>query len=615
MQRSKRKAKSHISLSLSALFNRAKKKRPARTALHAVGFLRRARAIDESVDVESTAVSNDDLVSLMLEFAEGKLENELSLNENEQIVQLSKGRYSARLTIANAMLLSQRASVQRIQTKKRKTYSLKVATIEAGLKSSQRTRDVSQTGKNVIIGIIDSGFDLNHPMFYDANGRLRVRKLLDQTVDEGDPKEYSRAQLKRKWEGKSNPDGPGGDEDGHGTHVATIAGGSKHRGYEGVAPDAEFLLVKTNLLDTDNAVNWIFENAGRKPCVINMSLGTHWGGHDGSSQEERFHEEVVGPGKIIVVAAGNEREDRIHVGGRFVPNQTETFPFTISSPVDLDPDTDEAASIGLTFWHDSRDEFEFELLKPSGEVCEFPNAGITENHSDPEVDIDLGRVTNVGDSSAYTKVQIEIKFPTLDTPIGLLTNWRLRVKCVSATIGRLDGWIADSSYGEFSQHPFIEESRTIGVPATGRSCIAVASYVSDSEWSSDEGDFEGVDVLEGRISPFSSRGPTRDDRQKPEISAPGQFITAGLAKNSLLSDQTDIVQVSKKLATLEGTSMSAPMVAGAIALMMQKKKDLTTEEAIDALTQSAVIDPHTGAAWNPSYGFGKLDIAKAIDSL
>ena len=80
----------------------------------------------------------------------------------------------------------------------------------------------------------------------------------------------------------------------------------------------------------------------------------------------------------------------------------------------------------------------------------------------------------------------------------------------------------NSGFAAFAPHPMVESARPVGLPATGDGCLAVASYVSRADWASDEGPQEDRRVVAGRASPFSSRGPTRDRRWKPDLAAPGQ---------------------------------------------------------------------------------------------
>ena len=120
-------------------------------------------------------------------------------------------------------------------------------------------------------------------------------------------------------------------------------------------------------------------------------------------------------------------------------------------------------------------------------------------------------------------------------------------------------------------------------------------------------------MVPGRSSPFSSRGPTRDGRWKPDLSAPGQYVTAALAERSELAGWAERARGSDRLLTIEGTSMAAPVVAGALALMLQRDPGLTTERARTILADSARDDGHTGLApWTTGYGYGKLDVGVAL---
>jgi serine protease AprX len=91
--------------------------------------------------------------------------------------------------------------------------------------------------------------------------------------------------------------------------------------------------------------------------------------------------------------------------------------------------------------------------------------------------------------------------------------------------------------------------------------------------------------------------------------------SAEQALDSNLAGIDERALTANRLLSIEGTSMSAPVVTGALALMLQKKKKMTQAQAIAALSSSAVSDGHTSSVWNPAYGHGKLNIAGAISQL
>jgi Subtilase family len=231
------------------------------------------------------------------------------------------------------------------------------------------------------VAVIDSGFDLNHPMFRDSTGGLRVEALLDQSNND---REYTKWQLETAW---ANGQTPGTDPQGHGTHVASIAAGSPYLNWaSGVAPDARLLLVKTDFQDLAAGASWAFKKAGSTPCVVNISLGHHFGPHDGTDQEERALEALAQPGRIIVVAAGNERSDNIHIGLRFSPGQSEETVFDVLRP----PDNSDPAAI-LTIWYNKVDKFDLTLTTPSGRRLAFPALDRARSELDEAIRIDLSR--------------------------------------------------------------------------------------------------------------------------------------------------------------------------------------------------------------------------------
>ncbi len=584
------------SISLASVIGRKKFQRQPAPAARSAGF----------VGQDPQKIHESDLVSIIVE---SSVDSDLlspsadaakALSGSEEIKKLEGSFFSAKVGTKTLQTLIHNPDVHRLQSKKLHVPHLDKVSLDVGILTTAGKRAIAETGKGVLIGIVDTGFDLAHPMF-SSRGNLRVDALLDQTTG----KEYTTAQLSKAW---SKGTGPGADEDGHGTHVASIAAGSSFKKLEGIAPDARLLLVKTDFINTDDAVAWIFKKAKGIPCVINMSLGHHFGSHDGTDAEERFHRTTTGPGKIIVVSAGNERDDRIHIGRAFKPGDLEVVLFDVQRTEDLH-------FVTLTLWHDERDTFDVELITPSGQVLPLPTGGAVENYQSSVLDIETATRPYVWSNSV--QIQISLSFKNEKVRTRDLRNWKLRISCRVAVIGRIDGWFHNSGYAVFRNHLLVEPDRTVGICATGDGCIAVASHVTRNSWSSDVGVMNDGQVVLGKISPFSSLGPTRDGRRKPDVSAPGQYVTAALADQSELASSDDRAQVNARLVTIEGTSMAAPAVTGLIALMLQKKGTLDVAQARTILIQSVRSDAHTGPnnTWHPAYGFGKVDVLAALNKL
>jgi subtilisin family serine protease len=585
-----------LSVSLCSMLDRVKKKElPRYTALTA-GY---------SGDLTTPTVSND-LVDVNLAIPDLASIQLPSLKNDESLENLGDVYYSGRLRLGTLQKLAALETIERITTKKQKQLLLDAALKNIGLLTTAvPPRTLPETGAGVFIGIVDSGFDLSHPMFYDSSGKLRVKALLDQT-QRGSPEFDAAALISRLASGTQ----PGSDENGHGTHVASIAGGSRYNGLEGVAPDAQFLLVKTDFINVDSGVAWIFRKAGASPCVVNLSLGGHYGPHDGTTQEEKLYESLIGAGKILVVAAGNERQGNLHIGGRFVPRQIEEVSFDIQP----DPSGQRPPVSAATFWYEGTDTFDIELITPTRQSIPIPALGRTDRFTGANLEIEVSRRRYTPANAI--QIEVSINFTRLNVRTTDLRDWRFRFRCTSATVGRLDGWFANQGFGRFRPHPLLETARTLGIPATGKASITVASHVSKNTWDSDDGQQLDGNVLIGRSSPFSSLGPTRDGRWKPDISAPGQYLTAALASNSELSTLPERAMVAQKLVTIEGTSMATPVVTGAIALMLQKKPSLTPSQILDLFNQNARRDQQTGPAlWTSTYGYGKLDIPALLSKI
>jgi hypothetical protein len=187
--------------------------------------------------------------------------------------------------------------------------------------------------------------------------------------------------------------------------------------------------------------------------------------------------------------------------------------------------------------------------------------------------------------------------------------------------GAFDAWIVGGAYFTKRDGNYLssgrrycpgDSRRTVGIPATAKGVLAVASYATrDDLWPLTRdvgvsGDFTPVDS----ISTFSSPGPSSDPSrtgQKPEITAPGEFIISALSRDAVneLTSSGYAVDSAHRFVAMAGTSMASPHVAGAIALMLQRKPDLTTDQIKMLLARNATaVDAYPNSNW----GYGKLDV-------
>ncbi len=240
----------------------------------------------------------------------------------------------------------------------------------------------SNEGEGVIIGIVDTGIDYKHEDFIDdTTGESRILYIWDQTDTTGadTPIEYNYGSEWTQTQINNEIDGsPAGivrekDTNGHGTHVAGIAAGdgSATDGdepagkYKGMAPKSELIIVKVDLTDDSyiiDGVNYIFSKAATlgKPAVVNLSLGTHLGPHDGTSALDQAMDSSIqvssseSKGRVVVVAAGNEGSDDIHAEADISPGYSEPIKFFNSY-----------GYLGIDTWHDGNDKYQVTFSPPS----------------------------------------------------------------------------------------------------------------------------------------------------------------------------------------------------------------------------------------------------------
>ncbi len=462
-------------------------------------------------------------------------------------------------------------------------------------------------GEDVIIGAVDTGIDYMHLDFcYDADEdgieeSSRITSIWDQTggffgttYSNGDIESDLALGL-----GPSEGIVRQRDSDGHGTHVMGIAtgdGSSSSAGFVGVAPGAQIIMVKTTFYTMDilAGVEYVFDQAEERdlPAVVTLSLGGHDGPHDGTSLFEQGLDELLQePGRAIVVSAGNEGDQPIHISHTL---HGDSFTFL------LDPSSN---STDLSLWYPGGSAFTIIVTPPGGSPLTVPAR--TTGHASTAsglVTVDnalAGANPNNGDN------EVLISLSSLMT----YTTWSVTVSDAGGG-GRFDGWII-SNRGTILGG---DSNETIDEPGNAERVITVGAFNTKAIWPSLSGEQDFSDDYPiGDLSVFSSHGPTRDGRQKPELTAPGTWICSPLSVNSSsVGYQTHPDGVHTMSL---GTSMAAPHVSGVIALMLAVNPQLTASQIKEALIETAVRDSFTGSAPNPRWGWGKVAAEAAVTAV
>ena len=546
---------------------------------------------------------DDDLVPVLVETRNSSELTNAVARMNGQTITVAPTVVAVRVARSKLQELGTLGAVDYVEANVRLDYSCDLAHRSARLIVNNKPT-VSQTGRGVLVGVIDTGIDATHAAF--CNGATsRIVDYLDQETGQ----RYDQAAIDAGAAAASP------DAIGHGTHVAGIAagngGGSPDRRWRGVAPDADLAIVKTTMdsVDIATGVAHIFGVAEerRQPCVINLSLGGHSGGHDGSTVVERVIDELSGPGRIVAVAAGNEGSAPLHAGIDLDPDRSA--PARWVADFVIDPQMMGGQLLGILVvqvWHQREDLLKVQLRSPTGETFSTRMESTAEfNRGSLFVKVSHRRAGYSGDH--VTTFQV-ITLPQASLQAG----WSVIVQEAThgdAPVGAIHAWIQNRSMGHFTQGS--TRSYLVGVPGTAFSAITVASYATRREWPGELGPRQpnlSAMKLED-ISYFSSSGPTRDRHNKPEIAAPGQWLVAPLSSAALEAHVPRWTRVrNRPYAAMQGTSMATPYVTGAIALVLEKEPGLDWAEIKRRIIKSARQDGFTGPSWNSRWGYGKLDV-------
>jgi subtilisin family serine protease len=475
---------------------------------------------------------------------------------------------------------------------------------------------LAETGKGVIVGIIDWGCDFTHEDFRGNQGHTRLLAFWDQSAEPGPARqppvghstgvEFTAEQLNAAL-GEPDPFAALGVEPpgigAHGTHVMGIAAGNGQAdpgaAVRGLAPESDLIFVQPDTGDVNivggfgdsvhlvEAVQYVFEKAAvlQRPAVINLSMGTNSGPHDGSSLVEQWIDRLLGvPGRAVILALGNEHNERFnrtHSEGRLTSGQTTTL-YWRTLPSDFSPNE-------VEIWYSGRDLFELEIELPNGRRL-------------PGVKPGEATITQIPDSQTRVYQASVINSPLNgDNQLNVIVVspdaqpieqgvWQLHLIAQVARDGGFDAWVErDSMRQPARQSSFIAGSyvrrKTLGSIQSARFAITASNY----------------DALTTTLADSTSFGPTRDGRRAPTVAAPGTDILA--AKSMWRIDPNSPTPYVR----LTGTSMSAPYVTGLVACIFQKNPRLTAAQVRGLLAAQAKPAPSFGDEWRIDWGNGRAD--------
>lgn len=456
------------------------------------------------------------------------------------------------------------------------------------------------TGQGVVIGIIDSGIDYTHPDFRRPDGTSRVLYLWDQTIEGAPPAgffggtEYTNEQLNAALAQDAPYDlVPSRDTNGHGTAVAGIAaGGSTHPETLGIAPEASLIVVKLGMrgfasfartTEVMRAVKYVVDHAEQLglPVVLNLSMGMNDGSHLGDSVFETYLSDVSARWKsVFVVPTGNEGSAGHHYEGAIATGETRDVDFFTSNGL---------SGFFVSLWKQFADAFTIEVIFPNGK-----SSGIV----GPESQIKTVRETNFiatisyGQPSRYT-VQQELRVEVQATGENVLSAglWKVRLRAERIVSGMFHMWLPTlEEVTSKTFFPVASELATLTIPSTAARIVCVAGYQSRV----------------GSIADFSGRGHANPALPCPDLAAPAVNIVSAAAGGGY--------------AAFTGTSMAAPFVTGAVALMLQwgvvqGNDPFLYGERVRAFLRFGARRSMGTSYPNPYYGYGTLCLENTMNAL
>ena len=419
-------------------------------------------------------------------------------------------------------------SVIFVEMPKRLNFAINAGKASSCINPIQQSGGLNLTGRGVLVGIVDSGIDITHPDFRNADGTTKIFKLWNQ----GDG-EYSREELNEIL--LNNPEKARQFEStGHGTAVTGIA--------VGVASESELIIVKLGVPDSNDFPRTTQLMAGvdylvrlsmelERPIAINISFGMNYGSHSGQSLLEEYLDLVSDMGQCsICVGSGNEGGSPIHTMLE-VTDSGEAYnrELTVSTY---------QATLNLQIWKYYSDTCRIVLRHPSGQQI------VLEPDQLQTMRYQLGSVTLLvyyGRPLPYAQWQeIFIDFIPNGTYIdsGI---WQILLTPIRIVKGVYQFWLpAAASLNRGTGFARPTPDYTLTIPSTALNVITVGAY----------------DSLKETYATFSGRGPTSFLLvNKPDLVAPGVNI-----RSSANGGGYQVVT---------GTSFATPFVTGAAALLMQ----------------------------------------------
>ena len=563
--------------------------------------------------------------------------NVSDLKKEGILVQSETSKFATALvTIDDIRKLSNNKNIISVQAPQEDGLHNDIAAAQAGvtLLHSGVLNETKFTGKGILVGIYDTGIDWSHPDFRELNDQTksRIYSIWDQTItansNESTPNnfsygvEYTKEHINDEIDGTPANYVREKDTNSHGTHVAATAAGNgaalPGQPHKGMAPESELVIVKggdstfpqSNTIDAIKYFQQISDKLN-KPIVVNMSIGGQGGAHDGSQPHEIIVDEFTQSkeGRVVVISAGNDYGEKLHKRNDIKPNGSTKYTVEVGTGTGSSTST---TIFNLNTYFEKDQNYTILVTVPDGKTYQLDGAGFKrESILDNTFNLSIGNTNDAVTGKKYGYIYLSKLTLTSTTDTKGIYTIELINNSDKDTF--VDGWLTTRN----SNSVLVDGDNTyiVGSPGTSTNALTVGAYRGRISWYNTKipGGYWNTNTNAEDIASFSAEGPRADGVLKPEITASGQQIVSAHTSSVTLSATATGTVDGKYYTNKQGTSMSSPVVAGSVALLLQANPKLNYKEVKDLITKNANKD--IVSTVTNRWGHGKLDIYKAVSEV
>lgn len=495
------------------------------------------------------------------------------------------------------------------------------------------------TGRGVVMGIQDVGFDLTHPNFHNPEAaEYRIKRLWDQLAytDRGDNM-YVGAEYTSEEDLKTAGCTADGTKETHGTLTLGVAAGSGGgTNYRGIAYESDICLVSNAVSSNMEFIKeediykytyatdalgfkYIFDYAEQtgKPCVISFSEGSL---QDFRGDDMLYYEmlqRLTGPGRIIVSAAGNTGNYKNYIHKPMGRESVGSF-IMLYADKPLTFTTKSAQEFVMRFVTYSSMKDTLEISTADVLASADSSLTVTKTMHGCEYKVDVNAYKSCYNETE-TVYDVYIKGPL---HIGMVTPLSVEIRGREADVELYRGNCELRANNINRDLADGDVTHGINSPSSAPAVICVGATSYRSQFVNKAGETVVNDYgTGGRRADYSSVGPTYDGRIKPEVMAPGTNIITSASSFYIENNPDDTKLITSTFENngrtygwmgATGTSMSSPVVGGTIALWLQACPTLTPDDIVSVLSRTCTPVANRQSAPDNMCGYGQINAYRGL---